>query len=124
MRITNIPRFDITQDQCFYGASLYEQNGRGILFERNGHILQADSSLMAELTEGRVPDELRSRLFQRGFLGDKKNERKFIAQEDIIRPEFFMIDLTNRCNMRCGYCLRKIDDQGKTLPKQDRKSVV
>ncbi|MCD8013645.1 MAG: radical SAM protein [Lachnospiraceae bacterium] len=40
-----------------------------------------------------------------------------------VYPEFFMIDLTNRCNMRCRYCLRNVSGEDRSISKKTLEDI-
>ena len=40
-----------------------------------------------------------------------------------VYPEFFMVDLTNRCNMRCRYCLRNVSGGDRSISKKTLSDI-
>lgn len=48
----------------------------------------------------------------------EKESRNICHNEQVHYPEFFMIDLTNRCNLHCRYCLRNVDINGKSVSNE------
>ncbi len=84
---------------------------RVLLLSRNGHILLLDASLCRTLERQTPSEDLCFKLVQRGFmhLADDQGTFDQYADEFGVRPEFFMVDFTNRCNMACRYCLRECD---------------
>ncbi len=101
----------------FHGASLFETEGRYVLCERNGHILITERFLVDHLRKKELPVNALNALIQRRFVSAKKDteDNKDVCE---IKPEFFMVDLTNRCNMKCKYCLRDIDSKNSSIDKK------
>lgn len=91
----------------FYGAFAYVCAHKSFLISDDGHCLMIDESLLNEILSHKVSQGLRRKLISRGFGGNTEKRRFFIDRNEIL-PEFIMIDLTNRCNMQCRYCLRNI----------------
>lgn len=87
----------------------YENDTNAILFEKTGHIIILDKTYIDELKKGKIPAEIERKLYSRMFV----NEKSCISDNNTVcgiscRPEFFMIDLTKKCNMHCKYCLRDV----------------
>lgn len=87
-----------------------------ILFERNGHMLIIDSESFAYIRRRKLPpilaERLQSRCFAESIMCESKCDKEY---QVIALPEFFMIDLTNRCNMHCMYCLRDVGNLNRTI---------
>lgn len=86
------------------------RNGEKCLFlNRSGHILITDMELGMKIINNSLSDDLMLKLLQRDFASELVEENlKLDLEVNEIRPMFFMIDLTKRCNMSCKYCLRDI----------------
>lgn len=97
------------------GGTLFQCKDACLLHDSKGHILILDSCLANRLRSHQIPNILQSHLASRGFL-----ERETIQNIGClsVKPEFFMIDFTNRCNMACKYCLRDIHSNGESI-KED-----
>lgn len=107
----------------FTGAYVFPGNNRNFLINRNGYSILLDDELLNEVKSRNVGEELAVTLIQYRFLmlEDEEGENAgYHKQSDDrsgingkindIHPVFFMIDLTNRCNMACRYCLREAED--------------
>ncbi len=107
---------------------LFESGKNALIHEKNGHILIFDSIFAEQLKKNSIPIQLKKYLGSRGFLNNYTVEGNMIthygeARCIEVRPEFFMIDLTNKCNMRCSYCLRDIDNNGETITNSVLKDI-
>lgn len=91
---------------------LFRNDKKCLFLNRSGHILITDIELGAQIINNSCSEDLMLKLLQRGFASESAEERldKKI-ENDEIRPMFFMIDLTSRCNMSCKYCLRNIQNR-------------
>jgi len=79
----------------------------------SGRIILIDIECFYDFAEHNISDGFYQKLVSRGFIeGIKKTECGNICE---VFPEFFMIDLTSRCNMRCKYCLRNIEEEGHSI---------
>lgn len=103
------PFGDQTMGVEFSGAYAWSCAHRHLLLNADGHMILLDDHLFQSLLGQKPEEDLYIKLLQRDFAhfgGQKKTNPRF---RDQIRPTFFMIDLTNRCNMNCIYCLRDGD---------------
>ena len=77
---------------------------RYLIMNSLGYMIMLDEEAFKQLSDGKISDGVRRKLENRGFLNENRE------MEDVeLRPEFFMIDLTNKCNMRCRYCFRNVE---------------
>lgn len=91
---------------------LFRNEKKCLFLNRSGHILITDMELGLQVINNNCTEDLLLKLLQRGFAAEMAEEKSDEETEaDDIRPMFFMIDMTNRCNMSCKYCLREINDQ-------------
>lgn len=107
------PFLDQTRKLKFSGAYVWSYAHRHLLLSGSGHIILLNDRLFESLSDRKPEEELCIKLLQRGFLSFIGQEGTDPQPEDPIRPTFFMIDLTNRCNMSCIYCLRDGDTARK-----------
>mgnify|MGYP004639100507 FL=1 len=91
-------------DQLSSGVFVFRDGGNNLLINSNGYILLMDDELYQEFLQWNLTDGLLRKLKNKGFLNDKCQ-----LEEIKLLPEFFMIDLTNKCNLRCKYCFRNIE---------------
>ncbi|MCD8218504.1 MAG: radical SAM protein, partial [Clostridiales bacterium] len=91
----------------FHGAWVFEKNGRYLLLERGGCMILLDKEQYQSLAAHTYSEDLLLKLIQRDFVSFAGEEQSGENHQESICPAFFMIDLTNRCNMACRYCLRE-----------------
>ena len=82
-----------------------------LLLSRSGHIMLVSADICQMIYEGNISEDFLFKLLQRKFAVPCGEDLK----EDVppVTPMFFMIDLTNRCNMSCRYCLRDINSRSE-----------
>lgn len=112
---------DKSSGQIFSRSWLFSVGDSCLLFEKGGHILIVDGAYALALKNGSIPSNLLRKLKSRGFLIEQ--EKINCTDTCLIRPEFFMIDLTNRCNMCCKYCLRNIVDGKDSMDRQTLEDI-
>lgn len=109
-----IPLFSLPSGETVRETAAFYNGDRCLLFEKtSGHILCTDRAVF----EAFATHEISSGLYR------KLKSRCFIQQETTgcgsnacaIMPEFFMIDLTSRCNMQCKYCLRDVNHMTQSV---------
>lgn len=102
---------DPESDKIMKKTMGYLNEGNAILIEESGHIIIVDEKYIHELQKHRIPKEIENKLKSRMFIKDNdiyQSETVTCGLE--IKPEFFMVDLTKKCNMHCKYCLRNVSD--------------
>lgn len=121
MNITKIDAFtDHNSTQNFSGAMLF-QAGKACMLYAQGHCLLLDSELANMIKDGKIPEKLIIPLRSRGFFGSLRYQDTKSCQ--LVRPEFFMIDMTDRCNMKCKYCLRDVQSAGRSIQTATLKEI-
>ncbi len=98
---------DETAGIQFHGAWVFEKNGRYLLLERGGCMILLDEEQYQSLLGCTYSEDLLLKLIQRDFVSFAGEEPSREDSPENVCPTFFMIDLTNRCNMACRYCLRE-----------------
>lgn len=95
-----------------------------ILFERDGHMLIVDHEVFTHIRRKNLPLELADRLQNRCFTENFVSENSCgEGCQATVLPEFFMIDLTNRCNMHCRYCLRDVGNSDSVISTTTVKDI-
>lgn len=95
---------------------VFEKDNKCLIFNKySGHIILLDSNYLKTFENEKIPKELFRRLESRGFV-ENHNEH-FCNNACDVLPEFFMVDLTNKCNMHCKYCLRNVGSSNKSISK-------
>ncbi|WP_415930254.1 radical SAM protein [Zhenpiania hominis] len=103
------------QKITFLGAYIFRGKNRNLLLSKGGTILLVDNELCEKIEKHQLNDAIGLKLLQRGFAIIGNDEVKSDRKESQNIPTFFMIDMTNKCNMRCKYCLRDTEDDGQSI---------
>lgn len=113
MKIEKIPAYHIdTIDGTMQEITVFSESGRNLLLGKNGNMFLCSDEILDEIKNNVIEDKLFVPLVQHGLLsiGDMNQN----SDKDLeVHPVFFMIDMTNRCNMACKYCLREREDSDK-----------
>lgn len=97
---------------------VYEGADKALLIDAEiGTTLAVSSSVANELYKGKISDDFAFLLVQRG-MANYKNSRSIVSKINEIRPDFFLIDLTKECNLKCRYCFRNSNVTKKTMSIQ------
>lgn len=93
---------------CFL---LNRESGTGMMLDRE----------LAEQMEAGVPSgELLGKLVSRGMT----NAGLAAVCDRGVRPDFFLIDMTQACNFACGYCLRNPESEGKRISSEMLEHIL
>lgn len=91
---------------------------RSMLIRREtGTTLFLSAEAAERLSAGQVEEQLRYRLIANGF-ARVPGVLPIQDNSKVIIPSFFLIDMTNQCNLNCAYCLRVPNDQGKSITEK------
>lgn len=94
----------------FMGAHVFSDENKSMLIGKDGYTIILDDELLNNILNKEISNELMILLSAHkiGVINADNTEmtKKVKARKDFIAPVFFMIDLTNRCNLACKYCLR------------------
>lgn len=107
MKIKYIEKYKINENYSFIGGYLYTQDNWNLLLNNYyGISIILDNFCIKLILDNNINDDLMFKLYQRGFIIHKRNN--LIIKTDVVRPNFFLINLTNNCNLSCKYCFRNI----------------
>lgn len=108
----------------FTGAYVFEGSYRNFLLNKQGYSILVDNEVLEDVRNKDIRDNLAVTLVQHRFLKLANSEPCFNEVNDI-HPVYFMIDMTNRCNMLCKYCLREGEDSenSKSMSKEAAKKI-
>lgn len=95
-----------TENIEFDGAWIFSNNERAFLLSRIGTSIILDNILIEQILRKNISDELAFKLVSHGLA--RVNNSPSPKRTDIVLPKFFIIDLTQRCNLACIYCFRHI----------------
>lgn len=104
----------------FLGAYVFTGKNRNFLLNDSGYSVLLDDILTESIRKQDIDDELAIILVQHRFIRLNDYSTEEINLSENIHPVYFMIDLTNRCNMACKYCLRDGEDSltAKTISEE------
>ncbi len=102
------------EEFSFNGAHCFFNDKKSFLLSDLGTSIVLDLSLMTEIKNKLVSENLALKLYQRGF-ATVYNKPRFFDRQVEIRPTLFMIDFTTKCNCNCMYCLRHFEDVGDSI---------
>lgn len=89
---------------------------KNVIISPSGTNMMIDNILLQKLENLELDEDFILKLVQRGFV-DYKNSRKIINTYNIINPTFFLLDLTEYCNLDCIYCFRNLKGKKMTESK-------
>lgn len=111
----------------FHGAYAFPYPNRNLLLGKNGNMILLDDMLFQTLVYQEPDSELWFKLVQRGLAEhDNCTQNEAEMSQIYIAPSFFMIDMTNNCNISCRYCLREecSSTNSKVLNEKNAKLIV
>lgn len=121
MTTTVAPAFTDSDTGLFFsGGILFRENGNCFLHGSHGHCILLDDTFANQLLREQIPSALKKPLSSRGFCGSTSPCGKAFQEP---RPDFFMVDLTNQCNMRCKYCLRDVNGSGRSVDERVLREI-
>lgn len=85
-----------------------------LLCRETGTTMFLSDELADSLSDGPISPELQYKLLSRGF-ASVPGSPAFVDCSETILPTFFLIDLTNGCNLGCCYCFRVPENQKQTI---------
>lgn len=75
-----------------------------------GTTLLLDGVSTNNILQGNISNQLAFVMIQRG-MASYQFSRPAAAVGEMIRPSFFLVDMTKSCNLNCIYCFRELDRQ-------------
>lgn len=122
--IIHINSFSIPKDGFhFEGAIAFISDKKVLLLNRKwGTTLLIEQDLLTALTSKQVNDEFQFKLVVRGFAKVEGSPDIFDSRS-LIEPTFFIIDMTNFCNMSCRYCFRNLISTPKFISEEQLKKI-
>ena len=102
-----IPSFILPSGETVRETIAFCTGNRCVLFEKeSGHILCTNQTVFEAFASQDISAGITRKLKSRCFI--RQETVGCDSNTCVIKPEFFMVDLTNRCNMQCKYCLRDV----------------
>lgn len=126
MRI--LPQFENEDGMLrFFTAYAFPYTNRNLILGVNGNMMLIDDELFQMILHQKPDDELWFKLIQRGLAEHNNCEKvENASKQERIVPSFFMIDMTNNCNIGCRYCLREecSSSNSKVLSENNARKIV
>ena len=106
-----IEEYTINNKYQFTGADVFSYQDRNLLLNsRLRTSILIDDFCLRQIENNHIGDDLMFKLHQRDLI---RNKNECVSRkESPVRPKFFLINLTNNCNLRCRYCFRQIETSG------------
>ena len=99
----------------FLGAHFFYEGDRVCLLQRiHGTTIFVDKTLFHELSTKQPTESFQFKLVVHGFAHVSNSPFVKNGREEIL-PRFFIIDLTDRCNLACKYCFRDLSQDQKLI---------
>lgn len=93
----------------FNGAFCFEKNEKAFLLSEQGTSIILSGELLQSILHKCISDEMKIKLINRGF-AKTENSPTIKPMGNEVLPTFFLVSLTNNCNLRCKYCFNKFVD--------------
>ncbi len=111
MEQERIERFESPDGQMvFQGCYAFSKGEKHLLLGENGNMILINESIYQHILKKECDDDIWFKLLQRRLAIHKEHDISEQQGDILIRPTYFMIDMTSRCNMGCRYCLRDSED--------------
>lgn len=106
----------------FNGCYVFENSklNKNLIISPSGTNMMIDNILLEKLKKEKLDEDFLLKLIQRGFV-EYENSRKIINTYHIVKPTFFLLDLTEYCNLKCAYCFRNLE--GKKMTEEKAKDI-
>ncbi len=92
----------------------FSHNNKNFLLGENGTYIILDDELFDKYMQRDFTEQLAMKFIQRG-LARTTDSPDIVSPDAIIAPAFFMISLTNTCNMRCKYCFNHFNSDNAAV---------
>lgn len=107
----------------FQGAWAFANEERTFLVSPHGTTLLIDARNALELIDQRPSDTLAFQLLSHGLASLPTSQP--LLPTNTIKPTFFIIDLTKRCNLHCLYCFRDYNQRNdQTISYEEIDRIV
>ncbi|MCR5502086.1 MAG: radical SAM protein [Lachnospiraceae bacterium] len=100
----------------------FAKTGCMIINPATGTTLCVEKEVAEDLLCGRISDDLAFVLVQRA-LARVDDSRPFVEEVPDAKPNFFLIDITNCCNLNCTYCFRDLKESRAPMTEGMLKNI-
>lgn len=106
------------QDDGFVLNDFYYkiENDTCFLLSKVGTIIVLSCSLFEQIINKNLSDQLKIKLINRGFASFPGSCD--LCNDINLKPTFFLIDLTSKCNFNCIYCFREYNKKENNMRKE------
>lgn len=104
------------------GSIAFANEDKCLLYNKNhGCMMLFNNKYLGEIQNKKISKAFIRKLASRGFVNDSTE----ICCNDSceVLPEFFIVDLTNKCNMRCRYCLRDVEAKDESISEETIRNI-
>lgn len=108
-------------DFHFNGCHVFSENKQNFLLSSNGCVIILDDELLSEIQTQNLSDNLKLKLIQHN-LATVPGKCSFVCRKEI-KVQYFIIDLTKKCNFNCIYCFRNLYDE-KTISIETLSDIL
>lgn len=106
-----LEKFESSDGQLFFlGCYAFSKRDKHLLLGEGGNIILINDAIHQKILDKKLDDEIWFKLLQRRFAVHTEQDSLDAEEDILIRPTYFMIDMTNQCNMGCRYCLRNSEN--------------
>lgn len=118
--LTNHKNIKLNEIYHLNNCTTFENDNNVFLFDNiSGHSIIFEKNMWTDILNGNIDDGAIFLLNQRGFLS-KIFEINPI--EEKAQPTFFLINMTDCCNLKCKYCFRDVHE--KVVPNISDQEVI
>lgn len=93
---------------------VFKGKNKNFLLTKYGTSIIVDDQLMKKIEKEDLDEDLTLKLIQRGFI-KYKNSKEIMNCYDVVKPTFFLLDLTECCNLNCSYCFRQLEGKNMNI---------
>jgi uncharacterized protein len=119
-----IPKYSTDANgSVFQTTNVFDFDSDHVLINgKLGTLLVCNNTILNEIKSKQLSDDLKFKLIQRGFI-THNNSNHFSTHPQIL-PKFFIIDVTQACNLRCSYCFRNLENEVHTISEERMEAIT
>lgn len=109
MEVKHIKGYSIGKLRVYDLVALVKDDQCMIIRPDVGTTIGIKKDMLETIEKHSIKESLAFLMVQRGLASFDKSREVYIKSETV-RPDFFLIDLTKRCNLACKYCFRGLEE--------------